>query len=152
MAGHTFMATLFRGSNFVAAASIVVCWLVLGSGCNLFEPRDPEAPSQSSDSFIPPSDPDIVIENLQNAIAQKIRSTTSAALPIRHAQRARSSSFLLPMPARDTPACSLSGPWTRRRHTSRILSRVRRKGERVLQPAPFPESGNRNRRLGSSHV
>ena len=65
------MATLFRGSYFIAAASIVVCWLVLGSGCNLFEPRDPEPPSQSSDSFIPPTDPDIVIENLQNAIAQK---------------------------------------------------------------------------------
>ena len=65
------MATLFRGSYFIAAASIVVCWLMLASGCNLFEPRDPEPPSQSSDSFIPPTDPDIVIENLQNAIAQK---------------------------------------------------------------------------------
>lgn len=51
--------------------ALLACWQLLGAGCNLFEPRDPEAPSQSSDSFIPPTDPDAVIENLQNAVAQK---------------------------------------------------------------------------------
>ena len=63
---------MIRHSTFyLAAIAVLASWLILGSGCNLFEPRDPEAPTQSSDSFIPPTDPDIVIENLQNAIAQK---------------------------------------------------------------------------------
>ncbi len=65
------MAATLRRTVFLATASALACWLALGSGCNLFEPRDPEPPSQSSDSFLPPTDPDVVIENLQNAIAQK---------------------------------------------------------------------------------
>ncbi len=65
------MATMLRQTALVTAASAIACWLLVGPGCNLFEPRDPEAPSQTSDSFIPPTDPDVVIENLQNAIAQK---------------------------------------------------------------------------------
>jgi hypothetical protein len=39
--------------------------------CSLFEPRNPEDPSQQSLTFIPPTDHGIVISNLQNAIAQK---------------------------------------------------------------------------------
>lgn len=41
------------------------------SGCSLFEPRDPQPPSQSGSSFVPPTSPDIVISNLQSSIAQK---------------------------------------------------------------------------------
>jgi len=40
-------------------------------GCGLFEPRTPEAPTQSSQTFLPPTDPFTVISNLQNAVAQK---------------------------------------------------------------------------------
>ena len=40
-------------------------------GCGLFEPRSPEAPTQSSQTFLPATDPLIVISNLQDAIAQK---------------------------------------------------------------------------------
>jgi hypothetical protein len=40
-------------------------------GCGLFEPRDPEPPSQSSLNFKPPTEPSIVIANLQSAIEQK---------------------------------------------------------------------------------
>ena len=65
------MATVFRRMVFLSTASLIAGWLMLGAGCNLFEPRDPEPPTQTSDSFIPPTDPDVVIENLQNAIAQK---------------------------------------------------------------------------------
>jgi hypothetical protein len=43
----------------------------LGGGCGLFEPRSPEAPTQSSQTFLPATDPLIVISNLQNAIEQK---------------------------------------------------------------------------------
>jgi hypothetical protein len=40
-------------------------------GCGVFEPREPEAPSQSGLNYRPPTDPTIVIANLQNAIDQK---------------------------------------------------------------------------------
>lgn len=40
-------------------------------GCGLFEPRTPEAPTQSSETFLPATDPLIVISNLQSAIEQK---------------------------------------------------------------------------------
>ena len=40
-------------------------------GCGLFEPRSPEAPTQSSQTFLPATDPLIVISNLQDAIEQK---------------------------------------------------------------------------------
>ena len=45
--------------------------LLAVSGCGLFEPRDPEDPSQSSLNFKPPTEPSIVISNLQSAIEQK---------------------------------------------------------------------------------
>ena len=44
---------------------------ILIEGCGLFDPRDSEAPSQSSLNFRPPTDPAIVIANLQSAIEQK---------------------------------------------------------------------------------
>ena len=39
--------------------------------CSLFEPREPEQPSQSSSAFLPPTTPEIVIANLQGSIAQR---------------------------------------------------------------------------------
>ena len=45
--------------------------LVLQAGCGLFEPRDPEAPSQGGLNYRPPTAPEIVIANLQSAIDQK---------------------------------------------------------------------------------
>lgn len=39
--------------------------------CGLFEPRTPEPPSQSGLDYRPPTDPAIVIANLQSAIDQK---------------------------------------------------------------------------------
>jgi hypothetical protein len=44
---------------------------LLLAGCNLFAPRDPEDPESSRLNFIPPTEPSIVIDNLQNAIDQK---------------------------------------------------------------------------------
>jgi len=40
-------------------------------GCGLFEPRTPQAPTQSSQTFLPATDPFTVISNLQSAVAQK---------------------------------------------------------------------------------
>jgi hypothetical protein len=45
--------------------------LSLLPGCGLFDPRDPEPPSQSSLNFRPPTEPAIVIANLQSAVEQK---------------------------------------------------------------------------------
>lgn len=53
----------FLGSLLVAG--------ILLSGCGLFEPRTPEDPSTSRLDFLPPTEPTIVIDNLQNAIDQK---------------------------------------------------------------------------------
>jgi hypothetical protein len=39
--------------------------------CSLFDPRDPEPPSQSGLMFQPPVSPEIVIQNLRSAIAGK---------------------------------------------------------------------------------
>jgi hypothetical protein len=45
--------------------------LGLLNGCGIFEPREPEEPTQAGLNFIPPTDPDIVVTNLQAAIDQK---------------------------------------------------------------------------------
>jgi len=50
--------------------SLLLCAVVF-AGCGLFETRDPEAPSSGSSTFIPPTSPDLVIDNLENAVAEK---------------------------------------------------------------------------------
>jgi hypothetical protein len=45
--------------------------LIIAGGCDLFETRDPEPPSSGSSTFIPPTSPDLVLENLGNSIAEK---------------------------------------------------------------------------------
>ncbi len=50
---------------------LVLSLAALASGCGLFEPRDPEEPSQSSLNYNPPTDPAVVIANLQGAIEQR---------------------------------------------------------------------------------
>ena len=52
--------------------SLCVCGgLLCLPGCGLFEPRTPEDPTQQSLNLRPPTDPTIVIANLQSAIDQK---------------------------------------------------------------------------------
>lgn len=48
----------------------LVC-LLLAGGCGLFETRDPEPPSSGSATFVPPTSPDIVLSNLENAVSEK---------------------------------------------------------------------------------
>lgn len=43
----------------------------LGGGCGLFDPRDPEDPTQTGLNYRPPTDHPIVITNLQAAVEQK---------------------------------------------------------------------------------
>lgn len=45
--------------------------LTLFAGCDLFGTRDPEPPSGGSATFVPPTSPDIVLSNLENAISEK---------------------------------------------------------------------------------
>ncbi len=49
----------------------ILAALVVFTSCGLFQTRSPEAPTQPSDTFIPATDPDAVVENLQSAIAEK---------------------------------------------------------------------------------
>lgn len=41
------------------------------SGCNIFQTRTPQPPQQGQSTYIPPTSPDIVIQNLRSAIAEK---------------------------------------------------------------------------------
>ena len=40
-------------------------------GCNLFSTRNPESPLVNNSNFIPPTTPDLVLNNLQSSIKQK---------------------------------------------------------------------------------
>ncbi len=50
---------------------ISVAITLLGTSCGLFETRDPEPPTSGSSTFVPPTSPDIVLSNLENAFAEK---------------------------------------------------------------------------------
>ena len=39
--------------------------------CDLFHTRDPQSPSQSRSGFLPPTSPDIVLENLKNSVSER---------------------------------------------------------------------------------
>lgn len=41
--------------------------IVVLLGCNIFETRDPEPPSQSSSSYVPATEPSLVFSNMSNA-------------------------------------------------------------------------------------
>jgi hypothetical protein len=41
--------------------------VLASAGCNLFETRDPEPPSQSSSTFVPATDPSLVFSNMTSA-------------------------------------------------------------------------------------
>ena len=45
--------------------------ILITSGCDLFEIRDPEPPDQSRANYLPPTEPRIVIENLKNSFLDK---------------------------------------------------------------------------------
>lgn len=45
--------------------------LLAAAGCDLFETREPEPPSSGSSTFVPPTSPDLVLDNLENAVAEK---------------------------------------------------------------------------------
>ncbi len=44
---------------------------LLLSGCGIFETRTPQAPQQGRSAFQPPASPDIVVQNLVSAIAER---------------------------------------------------------------------------------
>jgi hypothetical protein len=41
--------------------------VAVAAGCNIFDTRDPEPPSQSSSSYVPATEPSIVFSNMANA-------------------------------------------------------------------------------------
>lgn len=49
----------------------IVLYGILAGACDLFETRDPEPPTSGSTTFVPPTSPDIVLSNLENAVSEK---------------------------------------------------------------------------------
>ena len=47
------------------------CFVMLASGCGIFETRQPQAPQQGRTDFQPPTSPDIVVQNFVNSIADR---------------------------------------------------------------------------------
>ncbi len=89
---------------------VVFLAAALASGCGLFEPRDPEEPSQSSLNYRPPTDPDIVITNLQSAIEQKSVANYAACF----ADASRGASPFVFIPSADAAAIygTTLGSWS----------------------------------------
>ena len=52
-------------------AGVLICCIVIASGCDLFSTRDPEKPDTITSSYKPPVTPDIVLSNLISAIQEK---------------------------------------------------------------------------------
>ena len=74
----------------LAAATIIPACavLLLLSGCDIFQTRDPQAPTQGTSSITPPTRPEIVLDNFRAAIEQdnadnyvRSFSDTSGSLP-----------------------------------------------------------------------
>jgi hypothetical protein len=109
---RTYFAALY------GAVSVLTC------GCGLFEPRDPEPPSQSSLNYRPPTDPAIVIANLQSAIEQKNVANYIACFsdPVRTGQP-----FIF-LPAADAQALygSVLQNWTRTEEESYFQNLIAR--------------------------
>ncbi len=55
----------------MALVGVAMGGAMLLTSCGLFKTRTPEAPTQPSDTFVPATDPDAVVQNLQSAIAEK---------------------------------------------------------------------------------
>jgi len=55
----------------IPRATVPAALLLLVGACGLFEPRDPQSPTESGLNFVPPTEPGIVINNLQAAVDQK---------------------------------------------------------------------------------
>ena len=51
--------------------AVLLAVIVLISGCGIFETRQPQPPQQGRTDFLPPTSPDIVIQNLVNSIADR---------------------------------------------------------------------------------
>ena len=50
---------------------IFIAFILLVISCDIFQPRTPEEPGEARGNFIPPTTPEIVIENFLNAINER---------------------------------------------------------------------------------
>jgi len=60
---------------------LVFAAVLLLQGCGLFDTRDAEAPNTGGSHFVPPTSPDIVIDNLEQAISEKNTENYMRCLP-----------------------------------------------------------------------
>ena len=54
----------------MAASRKALILLVLLSGCDLFSTRSPQAPVEDSGTYVQPDTPNLVIDNIRNAVAE----------------------------------------------------------------------------------
>ncbi|MDQ1265740.1 MAG: hypothetical protein QG635_891 [Bacteroidota bacterium] len=59
---------------------LIFSMAILTSGCGLFETRDPEPPETARSNFVPPTSPDLVIQNLESSISEKNPDNYKACL------------------------------------------------------------------------
>jgi hypothetical protein len=60
----------FKGNRDLKLRISFVAFVIL-YGCDIFQTRTPQPPQQGQSNFIPATSPDIVMQNLRNAIAEK---------------------------------------------------------------------------------
>lgn len=53
------------------AAAIFLATMLGVLGCDIFDTREPESPTQTSSNFLPPTQPEVVLENLRNAVSEQ---------------------------------------------------------------------------------
>lgn len=62
--------TLSRSYVLVCGSLLLALVLLLCGACDLFSPRTPDAPIGEGGTFTQPDAPDLVVENIQNAVAE----------------------------------------------------------------------------------
>ncbi len=60
---------MLRCKSFTRRISLLL-FLLFVQGCDLFQTRDPQSPSQISSNYKPPVTPEIVLDNLASAVAE----------------------------------------------------------------------------------
>ncbi|MDH7516067.1 MAG: hypothetical protein QHI48_09360 [Bacteroidota bacterium] len=64
------MSTLFH-RNVEHLFALLLVFLILGPGCDIFDTRNAEPPKSTASTFIPPTTPEFVLDNLRSAVAEK---------------------------------------------------------------------------------
>ena len=67
----------------IACARVALISVAAGllASCSLFETRDPEPPFTGSSTFVPPTSPELVLENLKSAVSERNETNYIRCMP-----------------------------------------------------------------------